>query len=252
MFDEGVLGIVRGDQLFGGSPVLTETQARTKRGLALLADFLPAEDVASLELPEQHVPEDLRRRAGESVAGYRDRLYRQFGHPVIMAALNDLKSAYVELTNPLLYHSLVQAGCALSDAQRNGKRFWQDLVRDKCPDIPFAQRVAIPDMSGFLRRSEVVDVIRASLRAVDATTYLNAAALRLAENSLTAVENRPAPRRRLPNLRQVARRVVPAPARRILQSGRRPVLDAAALAFHAYVIVASCRMLARDARALRG
>src|SRR5690606_23542372 len=92
-----------------------------------------------------------------SLATWRDRLSQHYVVPVVLAGLTDLKSAYVEVANPLLGARVVRHIRTLTDAERTNKRLWRDTVRAWLPGIDFAKRVAIVPLGTFLETPAVLE-----------------------------------------------------------------------------------------------
>ena len=151
LHERGVELVLRGDEAFGWTDVGDDRQARASVGLHLLKDFYGADALAELGLPDQEMPAELRRRSTESVAAWRDRLYHQFRVPVMLAALTDLKLAYVELVNPLIAKRIVAVVRRMPDAARTEKRAWIALVKRGTPGGPFARSGALLEVDAVLK-----------------------------------------------------------------------------------------------------
>src|SRR5688572_4332728 len=134
LFDEGYEGVIRGDEAFGSIPVTSPYGARWTASLTTLGDYYSASDREAFELPEQTIPERLRRGRKETLATWRDRLYQQFRVPSVLAGLTDLKAAYVEVGNPLLSRSVLDCVRALPDELRTGKCLWKEVVTAQLPN----------------------------------------------------------------------------------------------------------------------
>ncbi|HET8901947.1 MAG TPA: hypothetical protein VFM84_08435, partial [Holophagaceae bacterium] len=116
--DQGVAGVIRGDEGFGWIPVKSAAHARNSVGLVLLSDFMDpplAEEIAD---GGQHLSGEWMRRADESVPAYRDRLYHGYRIPVGLAALNDVKAPFVEIASPLLAREVLSFIRRMPDALR--------------------------------------------------------------------------------------------------------------------------------------
>ncbi|HEX7236733.1 MAG TPA: asparagine synthase-related protein [Gammaproteobacteria bacterium] len=150
LYDEGYDGIIRGDEAFGSVPVSTPFAVRFTASLTTLADYFSREERETFELPEQRLPAALERGPGETLATWRDRLYQQFRVPTLLAGLTDIKTAYVEVGNPLLARSVLDCVRALPDSLRTEKCLWRELVGAQLPDVALATRVAIPSLTEFL------------------------------------------------------------------------------------------------------
>ena len=250
LFNEGYDGVIRGDEAFGSIQVTSPYGARWTASLTMLSDYYCAAECEAFELPEQKIPERLARRSGETLATWRDRLYQQCRVPTVLAGLTDLKSAYVEVGNPLLSQSVLECVRALPDELRTGKCLWKEVVEGQLPNMELATRVAIPSLSEFLADRRVIELMLDELNS-DRTAAIFApllrarccAALRAELHAPQArSDNRPATvlAQALPKRLRMAVRYWRAPKRGI---------DALALAFRAVVASRMHALLAVDAAA---
>lgn len=118
--ESGIRGIIRGDNLFGCSAAATAEEAAAEAGLLTLEsmrDPLPLRELG-IDGLDTAIPERLARRSGETAQDWYHRLMHGFRHPAIIAALNEIKSAYVEIANPLNIHSCVAIARTLPPAPR--------------------------------------------------------------------------------------------------------------------------------------
>jgi hypothetical protein len=248
LFDEGYDGVIRGDEAFGSVPVRSPWIARHCASLTTLSDYFSSEELEAFELPEQPLPETLARASGETLETWRDRLYQQFRLPTLLAGLTDLKTAYIEVGNPLLARSVLDCVRAIPDELRTDKRLWREIVRAQLPDVALATQVAIPSLTDFLRDRGVLALLLdelASERSASVFAPLLRArcctALRAALRTPLAA-TRPVWRPRL-------RRAVPLRLRaavrqwRTGQSGAEPLV----LAFRAFVAARMLALLRADA-----
>jgi len=249
LFDEGYDGVIRGDEAFGSISVSSPYQTRYIASLTTLADFFQAEEREAFELPEQPLPESLARGRHETLATWRDRLYQQFRVPTLLAGLTDLKTAYVDVGNPLLARSVLEYVRALPDDLRTEKQLWHEIVDAQLPNVALATRVAIPSLTDFVSEPRVVALLLDELtsdhaRSVFAPLLLArcCAALRTAVGA-----QRAAPRES--SYRPALSRVVPPRLRAIVRNWRvtRPSIDPLVLAFRAFVASRMHALLRADA-----
>jgi hypothetical protein len=249
LFDEGYDGIIRGDEAFGSVPVHTSFAVRYTAGLTTLADYFPREVRETFELPEQHLPPPLERSPNETLATWRDRLYQQFRVPTMLAGLTDVKTAYVEVGNPLLARSVLDCVRALPDELRTEKCLWRELVGAQLPDVALATRVAIPSLAEVLADRRVQEILLAELTSERSTSVLSpllrarcCAALRAASRALGSV-------RRESRSRPIFLRAVPARLRAAVHHWRvgRAAIEPLVLAFRAFVAARMHAQLRADA-----
>jgi hypothetical protein len=248
LFDEGYAGVIRGDEAFGSIPVTSPFAARWTSSLTTLADFFPAEERETFELPEQPLPEGLERGNGETLATWRDRLYQQFRLPTLLAGLTDLKTAYVEVANPLLSRSVLECVRRLPDAMRTEKQLWRDVVRAQLPDVALATRVAIPSLTDCVADRRMATVLLDELTSERAASVFApllrarfCAALRAALGTTRAA--------RRDNWHPALARAVPERVRAVVRNWRaaRPTIEPLVLAFRAFVATRMFALLRSDA-----
>ena len=232
--DMGVEGVVRGDEAFGRGPSGSERAVRASTGMRLASDVdgLPAL-CRKARVPAQRIPAPLRRRRGETLPAWRDRLYQTWRIPTLMAGLSEVKVAYVELVSPLVSHEVIDVVRSLPDRQRTKRLLFREIVDDFGVDLPFCTVSSEASLKEIMARGDIRAACGAEL------------------HSDAAVEVFPKPflRAILDGASGRARESLAARFRRHLNRlrGRRP-LDPDILLFRTYVIVRSvtlCRQLVR-------
>ena len=159
----GVQGILRGDEAFGRDAVFSTWQARCLNEMHFWSDFSGLPTLESLGLPQQSIPWDLLRNDSETAPEWCDRSYREYRVPVVIAALSDLKLAYVEQANPLLSDGLVYLAANLPPRLRRSKRLFERHAISISPNVPFATNIAIPEGTSLLKSPRFVELLRDSL-----------------------------------------------------------------------------------------
>ena len=148
--DQGIDGVIRGDEGFGWIPVKSEAHARNSVGLTLLSDFMDPSLAEEIADGGQQLPEEWVRRADESIPAYRDRLYHGYRIPVGLAALNDVKAPFVEIASPLLAREVLSFIRRMPDAQRTDKALFRQIATSLSPPLPYATMGADDDRNGYL------------------------------------------------------------------------------------------------------
>ncbi|HET7131567.1 MAG TPA: asparagine synthase-related protein, partial [Gammaproteobacteria bacterium] len=249
LFDEGFDGIVRGDEAFGTVFVHNAAAARFRTRVTLLSDYFDAGEIASFELPEQRVPAELERRAGETLSTYRDRLYQEFSIPAALAALTDLKAAYVEVANPLLAASVLDCVGDLPDELRTNKRLWRETVAAQLPEVPFASQMAVMAIEDFVTDRAVLTLMLDEMHGENAAAVF-APALRkgMCSALYAALKADTSPARPARVKLQLARMLPPgvAAAVRSWRSVRNP-LNPLVFAFRAFLVLRMNELLELDA-----
>jgi len=108
LFESGY-SIVRGYDALGATErkITNERQARLTADIKITSDYKNSIIPKELEITEKDLKSYLKRGKTESLSQWRDRLWINFRTPVVTAALDDIKVAYVEIVNPLLYKNIV-------------------------------------------------------------------------------------------------------------------------------------------------
>lgn len=255
LFDEGYDAILRGDVPFPhvGSPPIDSFDVRQNASIWLLrlSDYSNLPTCADLELPDQEFPEDLLPKAHESLGIYRDRLYHAFRMPIVLSALNELKTAYVEVINPFGSSRFVNLVRTQSDAVRTEKTILRQYVHDMGPNVPIARRASTQSFESLWTSTELKQVLASELASEFSRHLLSSSVLRIAEdgiaemgNSMKAANGIVEPSGAWRCLKRVARRV------RHHMTGPRPWgkpdMSRRIFAFRAFLIVKTCRMLLSD------
>lgn len=167
-YQDGICGIIRGDEGFGWCAVTSALTVRLSTGIGLCADdanlrkFLPPEMLA------QDLPAAYRQRADETLEEWRDRLYHQYRLPIFLAALTKLKSGYVEQMNPLLSRKILAVVRSLPDRLRTDKMLFKRIVEKLSPPIGFATSSAIAEPEDLFRQPAFLEMLREKLSAATA------------------------------------------------------------------------------------
>lgn len=266
---DGVDGILRGDEPFGGRgwlPVRSERDVRLGLGLARLAEN-PATAWLVDALPDagdQDLPAALRRRDGENLADWRHRLFVAYRVPVCLAALTEVKTGFVEVLNPLQARSIAAIVAALPRHLRDDKELLVRAAERLVPGIPYASLRESDEMVRFLRQDEALTAIRAALVGDDARDLLGDAAVEGLLQRLPAKKAAASPTGLTPGRGSAAlwRRIVAIVREKViaaLPSGLKrrlrayaPVapLDPVLIAFRAFLCVRINAVMRGDARVL--
>ena len=246
LYESGVAGVIRGDEPgWGYRTYHSESYARRRVHLAILDDYPPSHLIHRLGLEPQPVPSELLRRESESLTTYRDRIYEAFNLPTFFAALNDVKTPYVEIANPFLSRRVVSVVRSLPDHLREHRRAFAAFVRAYGPDVPFASKPAPAEPAEYLARPELVTEIRRELGSSRAENVLDRPGLERLDAALDGSSAFDARR----GLRQATRRMVPDELARRLRPNAAILLSARELSFRLYIASRMAAMLSADAAA---
>jgi hypothetical protein len=249
--DEGVHGVIRGDEGFGWCAVSSELTVRLSTGCATCADFTNLSTIVEdFGLEKQALPPDLARRPAESLDAWRDRLYHLFRIPTVLAALADVKLSYVEQVTPLLSRVILDVVRQMPDELRLDKRLFREIVDDVSPPIPYARRGANADKRDLLKGPAVVEFVGSGLRRHTAVRIFGSQLVeRLLDGLRTAM---PRQRSRLARMKAAAKALVPRGIKnRLWDSVAAPKVDGNVLAFRAYIIAKMHDVLSGDASSTR-
>jgi asparagine synthetase B (glutamine-hydrolysing) len=259
LFDEGTLGVIRGDEGFGWVEVYSPFDARRSVDFLLLRDIAGLDTVCREPFTEQHIPSPLLRRSYETLPIWRDRLYHKYRLPTVLAALNDIKAAYVEIVNPMLSRSVLELVRKMPDELRSEKRLFKRLIESITPPVDFAVQSAIELPEDILRRPQVAQLLLDELSSQHAETYLPPALIRYLLEKIQVSAEGEAPKltvnRFKARIKQVLPRSLVNATRRVLNQidrAQKVPVNANVLAFRAFLILRMSKMLSEDAARFRG
>lgn len=170
--DQGIAGVIRGDEGFGWIPVKSDAHARNSVGLTLLSDFMDPSQAEEIAHGGQRLPEEWGRRAQESIPAYRDRLYHGYRIPIGLAALNDVKAPFVEIASPLLAREALAFIRRMPDALRTDKALFRQIATSLSPPLPYATMGADDDRNGYLGSGPYTRWFKEELASAEAGVLL--------------------------------------------------------------------------------
>jgi len=249
LFERGICGVIRGDEVslgYGGK-MLSDAQCRFENDAIFVSDYPPTHPIRRLALAPQQWPDELHRRPDESLAAYDGRLEEHVLVPTTLSALNDLKSAYVELVNPLISRRIMESAHRLPKSLRQHRASLREVLSSVGPALPFAETSAIARPGEYLEDAAVRAEMLRGLSSTgaqrlfsDETRWLILAGLNGGDAASRNGRVQPLVKRVVPH--GVKRRVKPVPTPRL--SGPR-------LAFRAYIAAQIVEVMSKDAAALR-
>ena len=243
LFGRGVAGVIRGEIAMGWYVVKSPEQGR--RSIApSLADYSPRSPIRELGMAEQIWPADLQPLPHETAQQHADRLYFDVRLPRILAPLNLLKSAYVEVAEPLLSRSVVEVARRILLTGR-AIPVMQVLVEKEGPPVPLATSPALQPLERCVREKAIAAEVRRQLSSGSMQALFSSDAVDLLIGGMDdhASEMGLARKRVLHGLSRLA----PTRAHRLV-SRRVPLsVPPFQLAFRAYIAHRTVDMLAADA-----
>jgi hypothetical protein len=245
LFELGVAGVIRGDEPSQGYRWYhhSERQARQRSLAHMIEDYPPAHTIHRLGLAPQSWPDELRQRPDESLGAYSGRLYEEFTAPAMLSPLNDLKGRYMEVANPLLSRSVVEASHTLPEALRRGRRAMKALFEPINPEIPFAHRSAPANRLVYLGDAEFRGELKRVLASGDAERVISEEAAA----TLLAGLSQEAPSPLWPRVRARVKAAAPERISQRLKPFPSVSVPRSRLAFRAYISIRAAAMLSADA-----
>ena len=167
LFNDGVEGILRGDEGFGWNSGVrgwsgkqSIVRIRESVSLYLMEDFYELSGQQTEGISNQKIPGYLRRKPKERYEDWRDRLYHQYRLPVGLAALNDLKYAYLEQASPFLSREILNVVRTLPHEERTDKRAYRRIVDSMCSEIPYATKGGGPYPGDFFAWPKMTELLK--------------------------------------------------------------------------------------------
>lgn len=145
IFESGVEGIIRGDVAFGFS---IDIEFRNYIESQHYGQAFLCKEWSNLKTLPKHILENqyflppFTKEPDESYNDHHDRFYIEFRLPIILTALSDFKSSYVEVINPLLSREIFMQIQKLPARLRKGSPIWKPFTKSLEPEIPFANNTS--------------------------------------------------------------------------------------------------------------
>ena len=175
LFESGVVGVVRGEVAMGWYVVKAPEHGR--RAIAPgLGDYSARSVVRHLDLPAQVWPAHLRQRPDETPQQHADRLYFEIRLPRVLATLNLLKCAYVEVAEPLLSRAVARVSGRILLTGR-AIPVMRDLTERDGPALPFATAAALDSIERYVRDEAVAREVRRELSSETARRVFSGQAI---------------------------------------------------------------------------
>lgn len=238
LYENGVQGIIRGDEVFGYNKILSPLIVNSFMGLTLCSDFSNLKKYEFIQNLEQKKPNYLIQRKNESIHTWRDRIFHQYRIPYIQSALADLKFPYVEQINPFLSKKIVKVMRELPDDLRTDKRLFKQIMTKIDINIPYAKRDSNGLVINIVKQRSMVSLIKEELSSADAKAifpedFLNQVIQNLRiENKEKKIKNK--------SFLKLVKQSIPTNFKRFLSQRRNTLmLDDNVLGFRVLII---CRM----------
>jgi len=253
LFEDGIYGIIRGDH-GQGDPVkcLLFFNPRKHCGAKMLSDYSNLKNIEEDYFGKQVWPENLRRKKKEPLATWYIRLYQDYHMPFKLAALTDLKCAYVEIVNPLASGLVTTQIRKMPNNLRLNKVLFSKIVSSTSPEIKFFSGTnanILPE--NLLKAKQMVKLIRDELDTVYARGLLSDTLVHYILCNIKVSQDALSTKNKKRGKSLVAH-FVPEAVKNILRNTViKERMDCNVLAFRAYIICKMNQLLTADALALK-
>jgi asparagine synthetase B (glutamine-hydrolysing) len=179
LFEEGVDGIIRGDEDFGGHNTrASEYEVRRSFGMMRLSDYenIPAAVVNAF--PPQLIPAHLEYKPEQyqdkkqSFLNWYKRLIIDYSTPGEAAMFNDIYTGFVEVMNPFLSRKVLEVSLSLPIQLRDYRLAFKTIVEKMSPPIPFATHHAVMNNEEFVQSPGLIALIQDELSSSSAREVL--------------------------------------------------------------------------------
>jgi hypothetical protein len=170
IFEDGIEGIIRGDEGFGCRHYTSELAVRKNQSCVLCSDFANLKDYKKYGFITQELPHYLKHEKAETLGEWCDRIFQEYTLSTEFAALSDLKLSYVEQINPLLSRKILHQVRQLPDHLRAGKNLFKKIVNSTSPGVDYAKDASSSPLSEVLKQKQIVDYMKNELSSDDAGT----------------------------------------------------------------------------------
>ncbi len=246
--EQGIEGVIRGDEGFGWVEVHSEQHARTSVGLMLLSDFMDEATSEQISDQQQKIPDDLQRHGHETIATYRDRLYHSYRIPIGLASLNDVKAPFVEIASPLISGRILEYVRQMPDELRTDKALFRDIAKSVSPPIPYATMGADDDRNEYLGSANYSNWLQEELGTDLAQRLFPANFL---ENLRDRFNHHRSPLTPGRNMRAALKRIIPSSWVKKVRAQMGPILPGhRILALRSCLICRMIRLLEEDSKML--
>jgi hypothetical protein len=184
LFESGVVGVMRGEIAMGWYVVKAPQQGR-RSIVPSVADYSESSVIKRLALPDQTWPEHLLQQPGETAQQHADRLYFEIRLPRVLAPLNHLKCAYVEVAEPLLSRAVARVTRRILLTGR-AIPVLRELTEHEGPQLPFATASALASVERCVRETAFAQEVKRELSSATAKKVLSDDALELLVRGMEA------------------------------------------------------------------
>jgi hypothetical protein len=175
--DNGTTSIIRGDEFFGWSSVVTDKDVLNSCALLYGDAFANHSLLDGMVMNHTLSMQGYGKHIGESQAEWRDRLYQDYMVPNFYAALNYIKQKYVDVFTPYYSAGLLKTIRQFSDRNRTNKKLFKAIVNNTYSGVPYAKKPANIQFGEILSRDEFKEIIDEKLVKLQQNPYLDGNAI---------------------------------------------------------------------------
>ena len=247
LFEDGIEGTIRGDEAFGVRKIYIAK--RNYLGNNLCSDFSNLKRYKKYGLSPQKEPTYFKRRKGETLSKWQDRLYQEYRLPAIQAALADLKLSYGEQISPFLSKRVLEQARKLPDHLRANKVLFKKIVTSFSPEIDIAENASSASPSEILKQKQIVDLFKKELSTGNAKKLFNPKFLDFIIKGMKSKDQIETHKNKSPSSTFSSGKIVTRILKDIVRSKViLPSVDKNILAFRVYIIIRMYSILNEDCR----
>jgi hypothetical protein len=246
LFEDGVEGIIRGDEGFGCHQYWSALVVKLNQSCFVCSDISNLKNYRKYGFPLQEIPQHLKHRKGETLSTWRDRLFHEYTLPTLFSALTDLKLSYTEQINPLLYRRILQQVRQLPDHLRTEKFLFKKIVNTISPDIEYATRVSSASLSEIFREKQMAGLLKNELSSDTARSLFSANFLEFISRGIKSKDKITTPKTESFSLISSFKKYLPRFLKNAIQEKVLPSIDSNILAFRVLLICRMYRTLNED------
>ncbi len=239
IYEEGIEGIIRGDEGFGCHHYWSDITISLNQSLNLCTDIANLKDYRKYGFSEQKIPLYLKRKKGESLSTWRDRLFHAHTIPTVFAALSDLKLAFVEQVNPFLFKKILLEVRQQPDKLRTEKFLFKKIVDSLSPNIDYATASSSASLRKIFRTKDIANLLLTELTSDVAKHIFPGSFLDYLIMNLNYNDHTITTEVRSSSFLSLIKRIIPRSFKNIMQKMILPQVDFNILAFRVLMI---CRM----------
>lgn len=236
LYESGVEGIIRGDEGFGCHRYWSDIIVSLNQSINTCSDIANLKDYKKYGFKSQEVPDHLKRKTGESLSTWRDRLFHEHTIPTVFAALSDLKLAYVEQINPFLSGRILRQVRQQPDCFRTEKFLFKKIVNSVSPSVDYAKSVSSAPLSVILKEERFAKLLRAELSSPSARSLFPASFLKFVIEGIRSGNTEITAKQKTFSFYSFIKKIIPQPVKNLLQKLVLPEIDHNLLAFRILLI----------------